>query len=197
MNEMSQLINAGKINLRVIVLVSVLVPVAVGFLLFTPVKFSVEEGSWIKSLPLFNAVINSTTSLVLIAALLAVRKGKYMLHKNLMTSAFVLGTFFLISYITYHASSPSTVFGDMDHNGILSTEERTTIGSLRGIYLFTLLSHIAFSIVVVPFVLLAFYYSLSGQLDRHKKIVKFTFPIWLYVSITGVLVYLMISPYYF
>lgn len=190
------LISANKGNLRIILIVSVIVPVAVGILLFSPEKFTVNDQSWIRSLPTANALINSTTAVLLLIALWAIRLRKVELHKNLMTAAFVLGTFFLLSYITYHASASSTVFGDIDQNGLLSPQEEEAVSSIRGVYLFTLLSHIALSIVVVPFVLFAFYYSLSGQLDKHRKLVKFTFPIWLYVSISGVLVYLMISPYY-
>ena len=143
-----------------------------------------------------NAVINSLTAVLLIAALIAIKKKNIRLHRTLMLSALVLGTLFLVSYVIYHASTTSTVFGDVDHDGVLSSAEKAELGSMRGIYLFTLLSHIGLSIVVVPFVLLAFYYALSNQISRHQKIVKYTFPVWLYVSITGVLVYLMISPYY-
>ena len=193
---MNPVINSNKSYLRFIVVVSIIVPVAVAVLLFFPLNFSVDDQSWIKTLPAFNAVINSGTAVLLLAALLAVLRGKIMLHRNLMTTALILGSIFLMSYIVYHASSTSTVYGDLNGDGTLSVEERAELGSMRTIYLFTLLSHIALSIVVVPFVLLAFYYALSGQVARHRKIVKFTFPIWLYVSVTGVIVYLMISPYY-
>lgn len=113
-----------------------------------------------------------------------------------MSSAFVLGSLFLISYIIYHATIDSTVFGDINGDGIVSEDELAEIGMLRRVYLFVLLSHILLSIVVVPFVLFAFYYSLTDKIEKHKKVVKFTFPIWLYVSITGVIAYLFISPYY-
>lgn len=193
---MSQVISSNRSYLRFIVIVSVAIPLAVGALLFLPVNFSVDSQSWIKNLPAFNAIINSATAVLLIFALLAIRAKQVNLHRNLTTAALVLGTLFLVSYVIYHASSTSTVFGDLDHNGDLSAEELAQVGAMRGIYLFTLLSHIALSIVVVPFVLFAFYFSLSNQIHKHKRIVKFTFPIWLYVSITGVIVYLLISPYY-
>ena len=103
-------------------------------------------------------------------------------HRISMMSAFVLGSLFLVSYVIYHSMADSTTFGGE--------------GWIRPVYYFLLLSHILLAIVVVPFVLFAFYFALTDKIEKHKKIVKYTFPIWLYVSVTGVLVYLMISPYY-
>ncbi|WP_421869003.1 DUF420 domain-containing protein [Marinoscillum sp.] len=193
---MEQVLESNKTYLRVIQIVSVVIPVVVAVLLFAPINLSLGDQGWVRALPGVNAVINSLTAVLLIAALIAIKKKNIRLHRTLMLSALVLGTLFLVSYVIYHASTTSTVFGDVDHDGVLSSAEKAELGSMRGIYLFTLLSHIGLSIVVVPFVLLAFYYALSNQISRHQKIVKYTFPVWLYVSITGVLVYLMISPYY-
>lgn len=148
-------------------------------------------------LPSLNAVLNSTTAVLLIAAFFAIKAKKIVLHRSLMLTSLALGALFLVSYILYHSSTATTIFGDIDHNGTLDPSELEQLGNSRLVYLIILLSHIALSFVVVPFVLMAFYFALSDQIDRHKKIVKFTFPIWLYVSITGVIVYLMISPYYF
>ncbi|MEL7006832.1 MAG: DUF420 domain-containing protein, partial [Bacteroidota bacterium] len=103
---------------------------------------------------------------------------------------------FLVSYIIYHSSSQSVKFGDINGDGSLSVKELEMIGSSRGAYLFILFSHILLSIGVVPLVLFAFYYALTGKIEKHKKLVRWTFPVWLYVSITGVIVYLMINPYY-
>lgn len=193
---MEQVLESNKTYLRVIQVVSVLIPIVVAILLFAPFNLALGDQPWVKSLPTANAVINSLTSVLLVAALIAIKGKNIRLHRNLMLSALVLGTLFLVSYVIYHASTTSTVFGDLNHDGVLSDSERGELGSMRGVYLFTLLSHIGLSIVVVPFVLLAFYYALSNQIAKHQKIVKYTFPVWLYVSITGVLVYLMISPYY-
>jgi len=193
---MEQVLTNSKAYLRGIVVISVAIPVVVALLLFMPYNFSAAGADWVKVLPGLNAVINSMTAILLIMAVVAVKNGKQVLHRNLMMTALVLGTIFLVSYVIYHASSTSVIFGDVDHNGTLDAAESDAVGAWRGIYLFTLLSHIGLSIAVVPFVLLAFYRALTGQFAGHKKIVKFTFPIWLYVSITGVLVYLMISPYY-
>lgn len=181
---------------RFIISVSVIIPVAVALLLFVPKSFSIGDDSWVRSLPFLNAIINSTTAALLVLALVAIKMKKIVLHRNLMTLSLILGSLFLVSYIIYHASVDSTKFGDIDHDGVLSVTETESVASIRTFYLVTLLSHIALSIVVVPLVLFAFYYALTDQIARHRKIVKFTFPIWLYVSITGVLVYLMISPYY-
>jgi len=191
---MQKVIQANKGYLRFIYVASIAVPALVAVLLFSPLKFEMAE--WIKYLPTLNAILNSTTSVLLIAAFFAIRAKKINLHRNLMLTSLALGALFLISYVLYHSTSESTVFGDIDHNGILDEDEVAAVGTSRLIYLSVLLSHIGFSIVVVPFVLIAFYYALSDQISRHKKIVKFTYPIWLYVSLTGVLVYLMIRPYY-
>ncbi|WP_258097648.1 DUF420 domain-containing protein [Marinoscillum pacificum] len=193
---MEQVLESNKTYLRVIQVVSVLIPVVVAILLFAPFNLALGDQAWVKALPGVNAIINTLTTVLLVFALIAIKSNNIKLHRALMMGALALGTLFLVSYVIYHASTTSTVFGDMDHNGVLSDAERTELGSMRAIYLVTLLSHIGLSIVVVPFVLLAFYYALSNQIAKHKKIVKYTYPVWLYVSVTGVLVYLMISPYY-
>ncbi|MFT6881354.1 MAG: putative membrane protein [Marinoscillum sp.] len=185
-----------KILIRAIIVVSVLIPVVVAAMLFLPFKLAIGDQEWVRSLPAFNAGINSLTTIILVFALIAIKSGKITLHKYLMLSCLLLGALFLSAYVTYHASVSSTIFGDIDHDGVLNEMERLEAGSSRIGYLTLLFTHIVFSIAVVPFVLMAFYYALVGKISAHKKLVKFTFPIWLYVSITGVLVYLMISPYY-
>ncbi len=154
-------------------------------------------GSWIKLLPGFHALVNSITAIFLIIALIAIRRGHIVLHRAFMFASLFMGVLFLISYILYHSNVPSVKFGDVNFDGIVSDEERVLTGINRIIYLIILASHILLSIAVVPFVLLAFYYALTERIDKHRKIVKLTFPIWLYVSITGVIVYFMIKPYYF
>lgn len=164
-----------------IIILSILIPVAVGILLFKPAK-EVEEAAWVSWFPAVNAVINSATSLLLITGFYFIKNKMIKLHRISMMSAFVLGSLFLVSYVIYHSMADSTSFGGE--------------GWIRPVYYFLLLSHILLAIVVVPFVLFAFYFALTNRIEKHKKIVKWTFPIWLYVSVTGVLVYLMISPYY-
>ena len=99
-------------------------------------------------------------------------------------------------YVAYHMTSDSAVYGDVDGNKILDDVEEANAGSMRGVYLFILLSHIALSIAIIPLVLITYVRALAARFDRHRKIAKFTFPLWLYVAVTGVLIYLMISPYY-
>jgi putative membrane protein len=164
-------------------------------LIFSPYKLSIP--SYILPIfPLFNAVVNSITTLVLVAALIAIKNERIDIHRNLMLTAFGLGAVFLISYVIYHSSAPGTVFGDIDGNGQLSSSELESVSTSRAIYLFILLSHILLAIGVVPLVLLSLYFAWIQKFDKHRKIVKFAYPIWLYVSITGVIVYIMIQPYY-
>ena len=186
----------SKYYLRIIYLISGLIPLVVAFLIFFPTKIELSA-TWIKLLPGLHAIINSLTVLVLGGALIAIRKKNIKLHRQLMFSALLLGVLFLVSYVLYHSSVESVKFGDVDHNGELSPGELEAAGSSRMIYLLVLASHILLSILVVPFVLLAFYYALTDQIDRHRRMVKFTFPVWMYVSITGVIVYFLIKPYYF
>lgn len=128
---------------------------------------------------------------------MSVKNGNIKLHRTFMFASFFLGVLFLLSYVLYHSSVESVKFGDINFDGELSEEEIAKAGTSRTIYLVILASHILLSILVVPFVLFAFYYALTNQIERHKKIVKFTYPVWLYVSITGVVVYFLIKPYYF
>jgi putative membrane protein len=179
----------------VIGLLSVLIPVAVGVLMFSSWKVE-GQADWISFLPHLNGMINTATSVVLILGLFAIKNKNIEWHRNLMLIAFTLGSIFLVSYVIYHASAPSTLFGDVDKDGMVSLTEKGEVGTIRYVYLALLLSHILTAAVVVPFVLLAVYYAIIKRFDKHLKIVKWAFPIWLYVSITGVLVYLMISPYY-
>lgn len=161
-------------------LLSVVIPLTVAILLGLPTKL--DLGDWVYSLPHIIGVINTLTAICLVAAVIAVKKKNIQLHKKFNGAAFGLGAIFLLCYVTYHASAASTPYGGEDIS--------------KYIYYFLLISHIILSIGVVPLVLLAFYYALNGLIDKHRRIVRFTFPIWLYVSVTGVIVYLMISPYY-
>ncbi len=113
-----------------------------------------------------------------------------------MLIAFCLSSLFLISYVIYHYHGPQTKYGDIDHNLALDAAEIAAVGFTRTIYYIILFTHIILAAVVVPFVLFAIYFGISNQLGKHVKIVKWTFPIWLYVAVTGVIIYLMISPYY-
>jgi putative membrane protein len=164
-----------------IVFISVLIPLAVAVLLFMPTKIT-SLGDWVYFLPHLNAVINTAASLALILAIVFVKKKSYKLHGATMTVAFVLGAIFLVSYVIYHASAESTSFGGE--------------GAIRTVYYFLLITHILFAAIALFPILFAYYYGYTDQREKHRKIVKIAYPIWLYVSVTGVIVYLMISPYY-
>lgn len=159
---------------------SVAIPLAVAFMLGIRTKISL--GEWTTVLPHVIGVINSVTAVLLLSGFYFIRNKRVNAHKTTMLAAFTLGALFLVCYVLYHLSNESTPFGGQ--------------GIVRPIYYFLLVSHIVLSIVVVRFVLLAVSYALTGQIARHKNIVRYAFPIWLYVSVTGVIVYLMISPYY-
>src|SRR5215472_12242174 len=143
-----------------------------------------------------NAVINSFVAVLLLCGLIAVRTKHYLLHKRIMLSAMVLSIIFLISYICHHLFAGESRFGDINHDGILSETEKANAGSARFIYYFILGTHIPLAGIVLPFILFTAYRALIGEFDKHKRLVRITWPVWFYVAVTGVIVYLMISPYY-
>ena len=181
-----------KIVLAVSALICVVVVVLNQKLIPVPDTFP----DFIYKLPLLNAFLNGSCSILLIASLWAIKKRNIELHKKLNLTAFLLSSLFLISYVTAHYFIPDTKFGDVDHNGILEEIELTAVSGIRPIYLVILLSHIFLAVIVLPMILLSFYYALKDDRVKHKKITRFSYPIWLYVTITGVVVYALISPYY-
>jgi putative membrane protein len=160
----------------------------VSFVVFAAVVFlskftlQVDLGFNVHVFALVNAVINSMVSVLLVWALIAVKVKNYELHKKLMMGAMVLSVLFLVSYICHHLLASETKFGGT--------------GTMKGIYYFILLTHIPLAAIILPFILFTAYRGLTGEFANHKKLAKYTWPLWLYVSITGVLVYLFISPYY-
>ncbi len=167
-------------SMLLINVISIVVPLVVALLLGIRTKF--DLGSWTGGLPHVIGAINSVTTVLLVAAWFAIKAKKIRLHATLMTFAIALGALFLVCYVTYHLSNPSTKFGGD--------------GVWRTIYYFVLISHILLSLVVLPLVLRAFAFAWTRRFEKHRRIAKIALPIWLYVSTTGVLVYLMISPYY-
>jgi len=189
-------IETGKNKqLTLIWVLSVVIPVAVAVLLFMPTKLAVS-GQWVRNLPHLNAILNSAASVSLMVGLIFIKKKNIAYHRLSMLTAFVLGALFLVSYVIYHASVPSTPFGDTNFDGVASDVEKAAVGGLRLVYLIILLTHILLAIIVVPFVLLALYHAVNKNFEKHKKITRFAYPIWLYVTVSGVLVYILISPYY-
>jgi putative membrane protein len=179
-----------------IILLSVVIPLAVALLFGVNLQklgFDVRPLSF---LPPIYAGINGLTAVVLFTAVWAIKNGKQKRHENLMKFAICLSVAFLAMYVAYHMTSVSAVFGDADHNGILSDAESEKVGYVRSLYIFILLTHIALSVIIIPFVLFTYVRALSKSFVRHKKLARITYPMWLYVAVTGVVVYFMISPYY-
>lgn len=181
-----------KIVLAVSALICVVVVVLNQKLIPVPDSFP----SFIYKLPMLNAFLNGSCSILLIASLWAIKKRNIELHKKLNLTAFLVSSLFLISYVTAHYFIPDTKFGDINHNEILEQAELASVSGIRPIYLVILLSHIFLAVLVLPMILLSFYYALKDDRVKHKKITRFSYPIWLYVTITGVVVYTMIAPYY-
>ncbi len=173
-------IKKEKIYLRLIFTVSIVVFLLVLFLSRLPKAETIP--SFVKYLPVLNAILNGTTSVLLVASFYFIRRKKIAIHKKLNLAAVFLSTVFLLSYVTFHSFGIETRF--------------PADNPLRPVYAFILFSHILLAAIVLPFVLISLYRGLTNQVARHKKITRWSFPIWLYVTITGVIVYLMISPYY-
>ena len=174
-------ISEKKYNIWITIL-SIIIPVAVAILFKIKLKdfgYNVQPLSF---LPAIYATINGITAILLISALIAIKNGKRKTHEYLMKTAIGLSVLFLVLYVAYHMTTDSTKYGGE--------------GIMRTVYFVILISHIGLSIIVIPLVLTTYVKALSQQFDKHKKIARITFPIWLYVAITGVIVYLMISPYY-
>lgn len=165
-----------------IIFLSVLIPVVVAVLFSVKLKDFGIQVEPLSFLPPIYATINGITAIVLLTAVVAIKNGKRKLHERLMTFAICLSVLFLVMYVAYHMTADSTKYGGE--------------GVMRGIYFFILLTHILLSIAIIPLVLVTYVRALAENFDRHRKIAKITFPIWLYVAVTGVIVYLMISPYY-
>ena len=160
-----------------IVILSIVIPLVVAILFGVKIDAKLPV-----FLPPIYAVINGLTALILIFAVIAVKNKKVKLHEKLMKTAIVFSVLFLVMYVAYHMTSESTKYGG--------------VGNLKTIYFIILISHILLSIIVIPFVLITYVRAITTNFELHKKIAKYTFPLWLYVTISGVLVYYLISPYY-
>ena len=181
-----------KIVLAVSILICILVIILNQKLIPVPDTFP----RFIYKLPLVNAMLNGSCSLLLIASLWAIKNKNIQLHKKLNLTAFLFSALFLLSYVTAHYFIPDTIYGDVNHNHILDADELASVSSIRPVYIGILLSHIFLAVIVLPLILLSFYYGLKADRVKHKKLTRFSYPIWLYVTITGVVVYAFIAPYY-
>ncbi|UKM65772.1 DUF420 domain-containing protein [Flavobacteriaceae bacterium GSB9] len=177
MNNSKEILDEKKYN-KLILVLSILIPVVVAVLFGVRIP-NVEPLSF---LPPIYATINGLTAVILIIAFIAIKNKKLVLHENLMTTAIWCSVAFLVMYVAYHMTSDSTKFGGE--------------GLVKYVYYFILITHILLSIIIIPFVLITYVRAITNNIEKHKKIAKITFPLWLYVAISGVIVYIMISPYY-
>lgn len=161
----------------------IVVPVLVAILFYFKGLFQIDgAAAHLRWLPALNAVLNSLTAVALLAGFYFIRQKNVLAHRAMMGTAFGLGALFLVSYVAYHSQVDSTKFGG--------------VGTVRLVYFLLLLTHISLAVVTVALVLFTLYFALTGQYTKHKAIARWTFPVWLYVSVTGVIVYCMIAPYY-
>lgn len=170
-----------KVMVPAILGISVIVPVLVLILMYLPERYDLL-GAGFRDFPLFHAILNFSTAIFLILGYFAVRVRELVWHRYLMISAFFLSAIFLISYVISKISLEPVPFGGE--------------GAIRYLYFFILITHILLSAIIVPLVLFTMYRGLTGEVEKHRKIARYTYPIWLYVAVTGVLVYLFMAPYY-
>jgi len=161
-----------------IILLSIIIPIAVAVLFVV----KIPNATPLPMLPPIYATINGITAILLVLAVRAIKNGKIQQHQNLMKTAIVCSLVFLLMYIAYHMTTPSTKFGGD--------------GPIKYVYFFILITHILLSIVIIPLVMISYVRALAERFDAHRKVARITYPLWLYVAVTGVVVYLMISPYY-
>ncbi|MES1160249.1 MAG: DUF420 domain-containing protein [Bacteroidota bacterium] len=193
---MSQQVSGQGRNLTpAIIIVSIAIPAAVAFLILVP-QAKIDLGFNTHFLPLLHAILNSSTAILLLASLYFIRNGQVTAHKRANLTAVVLSCIFLVSYVIYHSTNPSTLYGDVNHDGVVSAEEKVQAGSIRYVYYFILSSHIILSGIIIPLVLFTLQRAFQERFDKHRRLARITWPVWLYVAVTGVVVYLMISRYY-
>jgi len=165
-----------------IVLVSIIIPVAVVLLFSIRLKDFGINVEPLTFLPPIYAAINGITAFLLVSAVIAIKNGNRAIHERLMKLAILCSVVFLLMYVAYHMTTESTKYGGE--------------GIIRYVYYFFLITHVVLSVAVIPLVLFTYVKALAGQFENHKKLAKITFPLWLYIAVTGVIVYLMIAPYY-
>lgn len=187
--------NEKSLN-KLIIALSIAVPVIVAILFFISPP-DIKHGLDLNFFPKFHAVLNSLVTVCILTGFYFIKNKNVRAHRTSMLSAFALSSIFLISYVIYHTlADGSTKYGDANFDGVLDEIEATSAGMLRYVYYFILLTHILLAAIILPLILFTFSKALTGRIDQHRKLAKWTFPLWLYVSVTGVLVYVMIAPYY-
>ena len=186
---------SDKTWIGVIVVISIVVIAVVALLIYNAQSVS-SFNPQIYFLPKLNAFLNGSVAILLSVGYVLIRNKNWKMHRIFMVTAFCFSIAFLVSYILYHAQAPDTIFGDVNHDGHLDSLEKIKVGNIRYFYYFILITHILLAASIVPFALLTLFRIWKKQVRKHIRIGRWALPIWLYVSVTGVVVYLMISPYY-
>jgi len=185
---------AKKLNIAAWIVTAVVL-VLVG-LMRSPDKIPVPEGWDLGFLPPFHATVNALLAVVLIYAFYQIKQKNIEAHRRAIYMAMGLSVLFLLSYVAYHFTTPETLFGDANHDGVVDAVEKSTLGGIRTVYLLLLISHISLAGLTLPFILFTFIRAYTNQIARHRKMAKWVFPLWLYVAVTGPICYLMLMPYY-
>ncbi len=164
--------------------------------LMRQVKIGLPAGWDLGFLPPFHATVNALTAVVLVAALYFIKQRNIEAHRRAIYVAMGLSVLFLLSYVAYHFTTPATLFGDANQDGIVDAAEKAALGGTRTLYLVLLISHITLAAVILPFILFTFIRAYTQQFQRHKRMAKWVWPVWFYVAVTGPVCYLMLMPYY-
>ena len=159
-------------------------------------QIKLDVGIDFSFLPSVYSTLNGLTAIVLCIALYQIKQKNIEGHKRSMFVAIILSALFLLGYVLYHITTTETLFGDANHDGLIDTEELATVGAMRTVYLIILASHVILAAVIFPFILFTFIRGFTYQIEKHKKMAKWVFPLWLYVAVTGPVLYLMLRPYY-
>lgn len=178
-----------------ITIVSIAIPALVVALFYLP-RPNLHLGFDVHILPLFHAVLNGSTAVLLLASLYFIKNGHVRAHKTTNLVAISLSVVFLLSYVTYHALAPETRYGDLNHDGVLDAAEKAAAGATRFVYYVILVTHIILAGIIVPLVLFTTLRAFQDNFPGHRKLARITWPIWFYVAVTGVVVYVLLSPYY-
>ncbi|MCI5080863.1 MAG: DUF420 domain-containing protein [Saprospiraceae bacterium] len=184
---------AKKLNIGAWIVSALVIALVV---IMREVKIPLPEGMSFSFLPPFHATLNALTAVVLVIAYVFIRQKKVKQHQSAMLVAIGLSVLFLLSYVAYHITTPDTIFGDINHDGQLVEAELAAVASIRPFYLVLLISHITLAGLILPFILFTFIRAYTNQINRHRKMARWVYPIWLYVAITGPICYYMLMPYY-
>lgn len=192
-NTGGNLVLARKLN-RAAWAITAVVLLLVGMM--RRVKIELPAGWDLSFLPPFHATVNALTAVVLLVALYYIKRKNIRAHQRAIYVALGLSVLFLLSYVAYHFTTPETVFGDLDRDGVLSDAERLAVAGQRSVYLFILITHIILAALILPFILFTFIRAYTGQIARHRRMARWVWPLWFYVAVTGPVAYYMLAPYY-